>query len=134
MFGSGNGQGGSGFEGPHRPRQSACRLNHTNLPRNVGREVRLLGEVRKTVPPSGTSEGSIIIAAPDGHEVTCVLHQSPPHCKYVEVFAKVQPNLSLKQSGPLIEMGDNVDMKMFYEAICLTEHPQLREHFHLDET
>eukprot|EP01068_Selenidium_serpulae_P003526 Selendium_serpulae@DN3124_c0_g1_i1.p2 len=117
---------------PKKPRAAPRRVNGAQLPRFVGCIVRVVGLVENT-SLSTNSEGLLEIAlnAPDGTAMR-VVSSSRPQSKHVEVVAEVRPNLVLKAMEPLIEMGDDLNMTMFHNAIKLGHNEQMVQHFACD--
>eukprot|EP01068_Selenidium_serpulae_P008222 Selendium_serpulae@DN4925_c0_g1_i1.p1 len=106
---------------------TARRVNRARLADFVNERVRFVGEV------SSVSGSTVTLESPDGGEVKCVLTSDPPSCKYIEVTALVQPDLTLQQVDFLQDLGNSLNMGLVNDGINLSFHPQLRQLFKTDQ-
>ncbi|XP_026193801.1 uncharacterized protein LOC113147423 [Cyclospora cayetanensis] len=91
----------------------------------VGRRIRFVGKIKEA------EDDAIIIEASEGRCVKCFFREPPPPCRYVEVVATVQEDLTVKQedTDQTIPLGDNIDMELVDAATAATFHPQFNHLF-----
>ncbi|OEH77017.1 hypothetical protein cyc_01881 [Cyclospora cayetanensis] len=72
----------------------------------VGRRIRFVGKIKEA------EDDAIIIEASEGRCVKCFFREPPPPCRYVEVVATVQEDLTVKQedTDQTIPLGDNIEV------------------------
>ncbi|KAF7458710.1 putative replication factor A protein 3 domain-containing protein [Cryptosporidium felis] len=99
-----------------------ARVNKEELPNFVNKQVRFVGKV---VSIEGEN---VILEAPDGGTVNCKTI-SPPPGTFVEVIAQVMPDLTLKQTDFMFDLGNSLNMNLVNESIKMSFHPKLRQYW-----
>eukprot|EP00922_Rhytidocystis_sp_ex-Travisia-forbesii_P068132 GHVS01101459.1.p1 GENE.GHVS01101459.1~~GHVS01101459.1.p1 ORF type:complete len:123 (+),score=23.34 GHVS01101459.1:249-617(+) len=109
----------------HQSASCSRRINRARLSEFVGQKVRFLGRVESL------QGDTVLLEAPDGGEVRCVLSgpDQHPSSLIVEVIGEVQKDLTLKQTSFLFNLGDELDLQAVNESINVTFHPQFVQFF-----
>ncbi|CDJ69650.1 replication factor A protein 3 domain-containing protein, putative [Eimeria necatrix] len=105
--------------------KAARRVPYGRLGDFIGRRIRFIGRIKEA------EEDALILEASEGKCVKCFLRDSPPACRYVEVVATVQEDLTIRQGehDQTIPLGDNIDIELADAATAATFHPQFSHLF-----
>ncbi|CDJ32293.1 replication factor A protein 3 domain-containing protein, putative [Eimeria mitis] len=105
--------------------KAARRVPYGRIGDFVGKRIRFIGRIKEA------EEDAIILEASEGKCVKCFLRGTPPPCRYVEVVATVQDDLTIKQGehDQTIPLGDNLDIELADAATTATFHPQFSQMF-----
>ncbi|KAF8819713.1 replication factor a protein 3 protein [Cardiosporidium cionae] len=104
--------------------ESYRRVNGGQLSEFLGKTIRFIGEIKSI------SERSLLLNSVDGMEVSYTLLQSTqPTSRFIEVIATVLSPMALQQQGPIIELGNELNMQNFNAAIKLTFCDEFNPHF-----
>ncbi|KAL8273031.1 hypothetical protein Esti_003084 [Eimeria stiedai] len=84
--------------------QRRRRVPYGRLADFVGKRVRLVGRIKEA------EEDAVVLGVSGGKSVRCFMQGAPPSCRYVEVVATVQDDLTVKQGAgdQTLPLGDNI--------------------------
>lgn len=107
----------------------APRVNRERFQDFIGQQIRTIG----CVTSIDDQQRCLYLRMPNSSpDVRVTLHGPIPDVsvnRYVEVFGVVVSPTEINQVGPLVDLGNQLDMDLVTEAIHLTFHPQLKAYF-----
>ncbi|KAL8424653.1 hypothetical protein Efla_006438 [Eimeria flavescens] len=111
--------GGAPSGAPPTDRNPRLRVPYGRLGDFVGQKIRFVGRIREA------EQDALILEGSGGMCVKCFLQGVPPACRFVEVVATVQEDLTIKQEAgdQTVPLGDAIDLQTADAATAATFHP-----------